>query len=151
VSDDGDAIRNLLYRYAELIDAGDLDGVGTLFEHASVDWGGDVTEGSAAVTERLAASTRLHDDGTPRTSHVITNAIVEVDGERASARSRYTVFQVTADRSLQPIIAGRYDDTFERADTGWRFASRRYRVDLIGDLSNHLPADLIERLAPPDR
>jgi hypothetical protein len=54
------------------------------------------------------------------------------------ARSYFTVFQALPDFPLQPIIAGRYHDAFERVDGTWRFADRLILSDLIGDLSRHL-------------
>ena len=42
---------------------------------------------------------------------------------------------------LQVIIAGRYGDTFERADGEWRFTHRVVHSDLVGDLSRHLKVD----------
>jgi 3-phenylpropionate/cinnamic acid dioxygenase small subunit len=78
--------------------------------------------------------------GTPRTKHVTTNVIVEVDEEAgtAAARSYVTVFQARPGLALQAIMSGRYQDRFERRDGHWRFAERRVRIDLTGDLSGHL-------------
>ena len=56
----------------------------------------------------------LHPDGTPRTKHVTTNPIIEVDdAETASCRSYYTVLQQTDELPLQTIVTGRYHDRFE--------------------------------------
>ena len=134
-------IAALVYRYAELLDGGDLDGVAALFE--------DATWGSGTRTERMRGTDQvrrmydgviLYDDGTPRTKHVITNLVIELapDGATASARSYFTVLQATDGLGLQPIIAGRYHDTFERADGTWRFAERIIHPDLQGDLSRHM-------------
>ena len=72
------------------------------------------------------------------------NTILEVDDDAgtASARSSYLVLQGVAGAALQPIITGRYRDAFVRRDGEWRFAERRFLVDLVGDLSNHLTFDL---------
>jgi hypothetical protein len=91
------------------------------------------------------ASTRIYEDnGTPHTKHVTTNAIIEVDegADAASARSYYTVMQQTKALPLQPIIAGRYHDTFKRIDGAWWFDTRIMFVDLMGDLSQHLLYEL---------
>jgi 3-phenylpropionate/cinnamic acid dioxygenase small subunit len=140
---DAIAITNLLYRYAELMDLGDFAGAAALFEHArikvGVGTGGYVD--SAGILKLWEDGVIRYDDGTPRTKHVTTNAIVEfgVDGSTATARSYYTVFQQVGDTALQPIIAGRYHDSFELHGEGWRWAERDYTlVDLIGDLSRHL-------------
>jgi len=87
------------------------------------------------------AHVRLYPCGTPRTKHVVTNPIVEVDEEAGTAtcRSYYTVFQATPDLPLQAICAGRYHDAFVRIEGTWHFSQRDYSLlDLIGDVSQHL-------------
>ena len=59
-----------------------------------------------------------------------------------TARSYYTVFQQTDELPLQPIIAGRYHDTFHLVDGEWWFDTREMFVDLTGDLSHHLLFEL---------
>lgn len=135
-------ITNLLYRYAELMDAGQLEEVAALFAKAQVKMsGGREVHGSAPMLEQWRAFVRIHPCGTPRTKHVITNAIVEVDDAAGTAtcRSYYTVIQQTPDLPLQAICAGRYHDSFIRDEGTWRFATRDYSLlDCIGDLSQHL-------------
>ena len=87
------------------------------------------------------STTIRYEDGTPRTKHVVTNPILDVDEVSGTAvcRSYYTVFQQTDTLALQPVVSGRYHDRFERVDGAWRFAERDYtKVDLMGDLSQHL-------------
>ncbi|MBU6330559.1 MAG: nuclear transport factor 2 family protein [Acidobacteria bacterium] len=145
-----DAIENLLYRYAEAIDAGDFDAVGALFANGTIalDDGTPIATGAEAVTALYTATTRRYDDGTPRTQHVTTNARIDVaeDGTSAVCRSRFTVFQQTEQLPLQPIIAGHYTDTFAPIDGQWHFTERRMRPTLYGDLSQHL---LIEDMQTP--
>ena len=139
-------IENLLYTYAERIDAGDLDGVAALFAHGRICGQENgppetVFEGRDAVRALYAMSTRIHDDtGTPRTHHVTTNARIEVDEESGTATcsSYYAVTQATDELPLQLIITGRYRDTFHRLEDGWWFDSRTMFVDQTGDLSKHL-------------
>lgn len=139
------AIENLLYTYAERIDLGDFDGVAELFAHATIHGVPDGPpetrfHGADAVRALYEATTRRHDDGTPRTKHLTTNAIIEVDDETrtASSRSSYCVLQATPDLPLQPIVTGRYHDTFHVVDGAWCFASRTIFIDQTGDLSHHL-------------
>lgn len=142
---DEQAIANLIYAYAEGIDGGDFAGVGELLGHASVTFEGVTGEraGAAALTRLYTATTRRYEDGTPKTKHVTTNVAIVVDGDTATARSYYTVLQaIPGAFALQPIIAGRYRDAFERIDGTWRFAARHVVVDLVGDLSAHLLVDL---------
>jgi 3-phenylpropionate/cinnamic acid dioxygenase small subunit len=134
------AIEALVYRYAELLDAGDLDGVAALFDHAS--WGSstrDLRVQGAAAVRRMYDGVIIYEDGTPHTKHVITNLVIEHDdgSTDASARSYFTVLQLS-DGMLRPVIAGRYHDRFEQVDGVWRFAERIIHPDLQGDLSSHM-------------
>ena len=146
MSDDWHAIENLIMTYAERVDLGDFAGVAALFEHATyrAENGGQIMsqEGAAAVQATFDTMVRRYPDGTPRTKHVTTNLMVEVDGDSATSRCYYTVLQQTDVLPLQPIIAGRYHDRFERVDGAWRFADRLIFSDLIGDLSQHLMVDV---------
>lgn len=100
--------------------------------------------GREAVAALYRGAVRIHEDGTPRTRHVTTNVIVEVDDSAgtAHARSAYTVFQQTSELKLQPIVSGRYHDTFQRRDGRWWFDTRTMFIDLVGDMSCHLLIDI---------
>ena len=137
------AICNLLYRYAEIMDSGDFAAAAELFRHARLvlDPTNDVSVGAEGILRVWTDMVIRYPDGTPRTKHVTTNPIVDVDEEAGTAtcRSSYTVFQQTDTLPLQPIIAGRYHDRFERVDGTWRFCARDYSlVDMVGDVSHHL-------------
>ncbi|MEW2625192.1 nuclear transport factor 2 family protein [Streptomyces sp. NPDC048106] len=134
------AVTNLIARYAELVDGGDFAGAGALFADAVFIGSGEPAEGSEGVERMLRDTVILHEDGTPRTHHATTNIAVEIDEERgtAAASSYVTVFQALPELPLQPIAAGRYDDRFERRGGQWRFAERRVRIHLVGDVSRHL-------------
>jgi len=144
-----DEIAALVYAYADRIDGGDFAGVADLLADAEITAEGTDRRwrGRDQVLRLYESGTRRHADGTPRTKHVTTNLVVEVD-ERAgtaTARSYYTVLQaVPGELALQPIVAGRYRDRFERAGARWRFAGRHMVVDLVGDLGHHLLFDLEE-------
>ncbi len=140
-------ILNLVYRYPELIDAGDFAGIGRMFRDATLVFEGpggvvasEVT-GSAAVQATFEQSTRRYpDDGTPHTRHVITNPIVDIDEEAGTATCRYyiTVFQRTDEFPLAPVWTNRYEDRLRKVDGEWRLEHRRGFAHLPGDTSHHL-------------
>lgn len=145
------AITNLLYRYAEMVDAGQFEQLAEeLFAHARfivLPEPAEPVDGTA-MASLMVATTIRYEDGTPRTKHVITNPILTVDDEAgvASCRSYYTVFQQTPTLPLQPVVAGRYHDSFARIEGAWQFTLRDYTLmDMVGDTSQHL------RIQPPDR
>ena len=142
-----EAITKLIYTYAERIDDGNFAGVGELFAHATLTFEGfgDAVTGRDAIEALYTRSTRRYEDGTPRTKHVMTNVMVDVDDDGATARSRsyFTVLQaVPGALALQPVIAGRYRHTYEHVDSAWRVATMHITIDLVGDLGHHMLFDL---------
>jgi 3-phenylpropionate/cinnamic acid dioxygenase small subunit len=138
-------ITNLIYHYAELIDAGDLDAVAELFARGricGVENGPPETvfTGTAGVRKMYEMAVRIHDDGTPKTKHNTSNVQLEIDEAGGTARSTsyYCVTQATPELPLQVIVTGHYKDTFHRLDGVWRFDSRTMFVDQVGDVSHHL-------------
>lgn len=139
-------IKNLVYRYADLVDRGDFPAVAALLADATILTGAPGSDGAEVVgvdvVEAMYRSfARLYeDDGTPHTLHVTTNVMVDLDadGSGAGARSYAVVFQALDDFPLQPIIGVRYYDRFLNTGEEWRFAERRIESRLAGDLSRHL-------------
>lgn len=127
--------------YAERLDAGDLDGVAALFEHGVVraPRTGTELEGRDAV-RGMYDPVILYDDGTPRTKHVLSNIVVEVDEGAGHATSRcvFTVWQAPPGQGLRAALAGRYLDMFRRVEGTWRFVERTIHADLLGDLARHM-------------
>ena len=152
MSDAGDQIRNLIHRYSEAVDTGNFDRLAEIFEHArfrSAMGDGEATAGlkGAEVTAMFKSNIILYQDGTPRTRHVVTNSIIDVD-ERAGtaiARSYNTTLQQVPGHPIEIIATARYEDRFERVGTTWRFGDRIVRHttidgvnrDFIGDMSRH--------------
>ena len=42
---------------------------------------------------------------------------------------------------MQPIVVGRYYDTFGHDDGDWYFTERRVEIQMSGDVSAHLMVD----------
>jgi ketosteroid isomerase-like protein len=142
-----EAVTNLIYSYAERIDAGDFAGVAKLFEHATLTFDGfaDAVSGRDAIEALYTRSTRRYEDGTPKTKHVMTNVIIDVaeSGAKASSRSYFTVLQaVPGALALQPVVAGRYRHTYAQIEGKWRVTSMHVMIDLVGDLGHHMLFDL---------
>jgi 3-phenylpropionate/cinnamic acid dioxygenase small subunit len=138
-------ITELLYRYAELIDAGDFDGVGQLLGRSTFGGSGSGSvSGAKNIAKLFATTTRRYPDhgNTPRTRHLVLNPIVEItDNDTATTRSTFCVVQDTETVPIQPIVVGRYYDRFGRDDDGWYFTERRVEIQMIGDVSAHLMVD----------
>jgi 3-phenylpropionate/cinnamic acid dioxygenase small subunit len=138
-----EAVRNLLGRYCELMDAGDWDGLAELLAHAVLtdDRGREAARGRTGVLRMYADGTVTY-DGSPRTRHLTTNPVIDFDeaAGTATARSSFVVFQATDNLPLQPIAAGRYRDRFALHEGEWVFTERSFALDQVGDVSQHLRA-----------
>lgn len=136
-----DDIRNLLFRYCEMIDAGDVDALADLFADAAIvaQDGTLIARGRDEVRAMYGGDNRSErTSGGRRTKHITTNVFVEVDDSAGTAIARsYWVLLVSTspEDPIRPILAGRYHDRFERVGGAWRFAERAYLVDLTGSES----------------
>ena len=63
-----------------------------------------------------------------RTSHQVTNILVQVDGDRATSETYVTVCLRNADVDL--VNRGRYSDTWSKRDGRWGIDARTYTDDI---------------------
>lgn len=142
--DDRAEIQNLMARYCELFDEGDIEGYAQLFAHGRfVSSLGATLNGADEIREHVEEGHFVY-DGKPGTRHVISNIEIDIDpaGLVATARSYVTVYQALSGFPLQVIWVGGYRDRFEKADGVWQFAERRGVPFLVGDHSRHVRAPL---------
>ena len=144
MSDDIYTIQKLLYLYCDRLDSGDFAGMAELFRHARfVTPGGGpaVVNDPAAIVAMYASYTRLYPHtGTPGTKHMVGNPIIDIapDGRSATCRSYIVVFQGVEDFALQPVVAGRNLDRFEKVGEAWRYSEREIVSEHFGNLSRHM-------------
>jgi hypothetical protein len=134
-------VRRLLSVYAHNLDYGKVDENAELLAAAKFNIAGTVVEGRDSIAEFLRTNLQYHVDDTPRTWHSVSNVLIDVESTTAASSICYfTVHQELPGLPLQPIVTGRYIDTFELHDGAWRFASREIEPRLFGDLSKHVAA-----------
>jgi ketosteroid isomerase-like protein len=116
MTNDEARIRELLAGYALALDVGDVDECARLFapDGEFLVYGRTYAGHDAIAGMFRAAARGLHLNGSAR---------IEVDGERAAARSQ-VLFVRAGDLQLRPAI---YDDELTRIDGQWFFALRRCR------------------------
>jgi len=128
VDDDKEQIVEVLIRYATGIDSKDWPLFRSCWtDEIDVDYQqlGRFTSADA-LTEVM---TRLHEDMGP-TYHRLSNFVIAVDGDRATARSYvHAVLMLQPDDSTNWVDAlGHYDDVFVRTQGGWRIRERLSRT-----------------------
>ncbi|WP_340586925.1 nuclear transport factor 2 family protein [Erythrobacter alti] len=134
-------IPNLLFRYADLMDAGALADAAHLFDHGAIMAQGKEIVGAEQIEAYWRSFVIVHENGGLKTRHLTTNPQICLsdDGQIAQCVSQWTILQQTEGLALQIIGSGRYSDEFALVDNVWRFTRREYAsVDFWGDTSQHL-------------
>jgi 3-phenylpropionate/cinnamic acid dioxygenase small subunit len=122
---DRERIRDVLIRYATGIDTRDWSLFRTCFtDDVHADYGDIGTWSDAdSVTEYMATTHA----GMADTKHMMSNFVIDVDGDVASALSYVHVVLVLTQEPLSWVDAvGSYVDELARTDDGWRIRDRRY-------------------------
>ncbi len=139
--DSRQGIERLLFAYSDGIDRGDFESTAALFGVEGLYGlvGAGAAKGAEQVLATMRASVRTY-DGLPRTRHVVTNVVIDLDDGDTSGRVRsyVNVLHQAPGHSLAPIVAGTYHDRVHLVDGEWQFAERRMLIELVGDLSTHL-------------
>jgi len=134
--EDKEAIRELLSEYCFRMDAFQFAELGELFTEDG-EWIAPYSQarGPAEIAQLMARNIPAE----PRRKHFILNSLIELDGDRATARTSYLVILQAAGSSLVPSVAGTYMDVLVRTPDGWRFRERRLVHDLRAALGLNVP------------
>jgi uncharacterized protein (TIGR02246 family) len=121
------AIQRVLIEYSSTQDAHDYAGYAALFARDG-EWvnGRTVHKGPEAIRQMLVG---LYGEPEPgyvnsESFHISYNPQVDVQGDRATARSRHLLVMRGPDGEPTPMLAGRYDDEFIREDGQWKILRR---------------------------
>ena len=134
VLEDKDAIREVMAAYCHALDACRFADVAGLFAEDAV-WTTDYgkAEGRAAIEQLFRSVVPVKGEG-PQRKHYITNIIIKVDGETASAVSDYLIVR-EAGAGLIPVMGGTYRDKFVKTPAGWRFSRKELEHHIAGDMA----------------
>ncbi|EQB14318.1 hypothetical protein L284_13055 [Novosphingobium lindaniclasticum LE124] len=121
--EDRAAITELLYVIASGIDRYDGPALQiAIAPDAVLDMGGETPMTGAA----FAAGLRAPATPRPGRMHVVSNAIIQLDGDVACAESQIVSWQdqMLDDEQVTRVRAGRYLDRFVRSNAGWQLSAR---------------------------
>lgn len=131
---DREAIRDVLYRYCRAADRLDAELMQSCYHEDARDThhffnGGGRDFADYVIGEVLPRAVM--------SEHVVSNPIIELDGDRAFSECRWNVLHRLPFRDgtlLDQLIHGRYLDIFERRDGVWRISYRHVVVDAYRDI-----------------
>lgn len=122
-------IEQLLLNYGRYLDARDFKGYAQLFARDGVWEGGMGTvQGPAAIQTFMEKA--IPGPNAAHNFHLLSNFVIDVQGETATAWSRWQF--VAPGQDGRPVVAqaGRYDDALVREDGRWKFKRRVAANDL---------------------
>lgn len=123
--EDREAIRELTARYNLAADGRDLDAYADCF----VADGAFEMVGLARLEGPDALKAMIGALDFP-TRHVTTDAVIDVDGDRATQRCAFMLFARKPDENeLVVLTTARYEDRLVRTSDGWRFVERIATTD----------------------
>jgi 3-phenylpropionate/cinnamic acid dioxygenase small subunit len=124
--EDRTAIESLLVDYGRTLDNRDFAAYSKLFA-ANGEWKGALGayRGPAAIQ---AAMEKIFTDAAAdipkgKNFHVMSNFVIDVQGDRATARSVFIFYKMEGSKP-EATVAGRYEDTLVREQGVWRFLQR---------------------------
>jgi SnoaL-like domain len=124
--EDVEEIRSLLIDYGRYLDAHDLVSYSNLFA-SDGEWVGGFGTGKgpggilALMQKNLGASASVRPGST---YHLLTNFLIDVHGDTATASSRWNFVVTGPDNSPRILYGGHYDDTLVREKGRWKFQRR---------------------------
>jgi hypothetical protein len=138
-ADDRAAIVDLQSRYVVAMDYLDAEGYAAVFaEDGVLDWAGGIVDGRQAIHDFMATGTYDLTQGAPEAEtpdgrnwpstvrHLITNQVIDVDGDTAEAITYWIQFNNNADRrQIEWMLFGSWYDEFVRIDGEWFFSLHR--------------------------
>lgn len=121
---DRQEIHDVLVKYARGVDRGDADLVAAAYHPDAVEDHGGTFKGPASDYVEMLREVLPN---APRMSHIITNIIIELDGDKALTECYFLTFsrRETREDSFDSFTLARAIDNFEKRDGAWRIAHRR--------------------------
>lgn len=126
--EDEKAVREVLVQYGEYLDARDYASYAALFAQDGVWSGGFGTfTGPAAIEKMLVENMGAQEPGfiNKDNFHLNTTMVVNVDGDTATARSRYLFMTRSPEDRPVVALAGRYEDQLVRENGAWKIKARK--------------------------
>jgi uncharacterized protein (TIGR02246 family) len=131
--EDREEIRELLLAYGRALDSRDFIAFSELFAEEEGEWVGGLgaAKGRQAIFELMDKSIGHNRPRTgPPSYHVFSNEHITVDGDHASATTKWIFVMQNDETSPRWVYLGHYDDTFVREDGRWRFLRRQAFTDI---------------------
>ena len=149
-STDREAIRELVQRTALLLDEEKFDQWLELFDGAGtyelnayspeirrwMSW----WQSDRPALEKMLKELDQHVRDPARRRHVVSPAVVALDGERANGVSQFALYRTTPEGQSSLYMVGRYEDRLVRRSGSWFYAAHKVITDTrMLEAFTHIP------------
>ena len=134
--EDREEIRRLLMNYGRFLDRRDFKSFSLLFAENDGEWIGGMgkAKGQQAIRllmeETIGSNTR---EDAPGNFHLFMNDRIDLDGDSATASTKWVFVVQNAAGRPEPFYLGHYEDTLVRENGQWRFLRRVVYSDIPAD------------------
>jgi hypothetical protein len=136
-------IERMIYEVGYALEAGEFTRVGELMGDATMGAdriGRKAFRGKEEIRDQYTRTNVVYPDRGRASKEIYHNILVDIDLDANRARSvtSYTVAHQAPGEQFALIVAGRYEDEWERVDGAWRWCDRYIVVQYKNDLDRHM-------------
>jgi hypothetical protein len=133
--EDRESIRRLLMDYGRFLDQRDFGAFSKLFAEKEGEWVGGMGKAKGPDAIRTLMEKTIGADASMKNAnlHIFTNEIIKLDGDRASATTKWMFVIKGESNRPQPIYLGHYEDALVRENGNWKFLKRMVYADIPPD------------------
>jgi hypothetical protein len=136
VLEDKEAIRTLLLNYGRHLDERNWDAYAALFAADGGTWNGGmgIARGRDEILRMMTSTIGADNVGAGGTGlsnlHLLGNEFIAVNGDTATALSKWVFVMTAADGGPEMVFVGHYDDELVRENGAWKFKLRTVTGDI---------------------
>jgi SnoaL-like domain len=136
-------IERLIYQVGYALEAGDFTRVGELMGDATLGAdriGRKAFRGAEEIRDQYRRNNVVYPDRGRASKEIYHNILVDIDldADRAHSLTSYTVAHQAPGEQFALIVAGSYEDEWERVNRTWRWPDRYIVVQYKNDLDRHM-------------
>ena len=131
--EDREEIRGLLTDYGRFLDQRNFAAFSQLFAEKEGEWIGGMgkAKGQQAIRKLMEDSIGTKSAGS--NFHLFTNESIDLNGDRATANTKWMFVALGDANRPQPVYLGHYEDTLIRENGKWKFLRRVAHSDIPSD------------------
>ncbi len=134
--EDREAIRQILINYGRFLDQRDFESFSLLFAENDGEWIGGMgkAKGQQAIRRLMEGTIGTNTaKNSPGNFHLFMNDRIELNGDSASAVTKWIFMVQNAEGRPEPFYLGHYEDELVREKGQWKFLRRIAFADIPAD------------------